>query len=184
MKRIILFVIFVALIGGSTMNLLIYIPPMGELNRHGVPLHYYDRRCMIPLGMPVETWLTAMKWPRPFQIHVWDCSQTSAYTEWALENCGYRAEIVTIRVERLDRLWGHAYVRVKIDSVWHSYETTSRRRLTPKDLALFVGPEVVYGSIYTCQWFMWDKAVFAREWNWWKPIPQCTRTDQRQGEAR
>lgn len=178
-----LVIVLTMLIGGSVSNVAIDVPYLTELDHCGIPVDYYDQRCIIPWAMPVETWLTVMKWPRPYERDAWDCSQMAAFTEWALENCGYEAETVLTRViiqvprRRMirGRMQGHAYVRVLLDGVWRNYEATSRRWLTARDMALMRGPDLTFGSIYSLYYFTWDKVGFAREWAWWghSPPPIC-----------
>ena len=43
----------------------------------------------------LDRFLTSeFKLPRDYELHVFDCSESSAYLEWALENAGFTAEIV------------------------------------------------------------------------------------------
>lgn len=127
-----------------------------------IPDDYYDRQCIIPIGMSVETWLTKLEWPLPLEHDVWDCSDTSAYTEWVLENCGYEAEIVTIMMKS----YGHAFVRVKLDGRWREYEATSREWL-PKIMGRL--PKTVFPNLHHLWHFMmYDTLGFGREWTWWE----------------
>jgi len=145
-----------------------------SLDDTGIPADYYNRRCVIPYGMTVEVWLTIPKWPYPYEIGVWDCSQEAAFTEWALENCGYEADIVLTAIyppfetaAPPPGAVGHAYVRVKIDGKWHNYEATSRRWLTEKDMRWFRCP-VVLRNIYGLYSFCRNKESFFAEFAWWR----------------
>jgi len=133
----------------------------------GIPYPYYKMGCVIPLGMKVDTWLTELAWPHPLKEHVWDCSQTAAYTEWALENCGYESEIILTIVKTRRGQEGHAYIRVKIDGEWYNYETTARWKLTDKTISRFSYP-TVFKNIFCLYHFCLSKGQFLKEFGWWK----------------
>lgn len=127
-----------------------------------VPDDYYNQGCVIPHGMDVDTWLTGLEWPYPLEDHVWDCSKTSAYTEWAMENCGYEAEIVLIDLGP----FGHAFVMIEIDGKWKAYEATAREWL-PELMGQW--PRLVFGDIRQLRRFgPHDTLGFGREWVWWQ----------------
>lgn len=132
-----------------------------ENNTATVPDDYYVQGCVIPLGMSVETWLTKPEWPFPLEDNIWDCSDTSAYTEWALENCGYEAEIVLIE----SGSYGHSFVRVKIDRRWKAYEATTREWL-PELFGRW--PRLIFTDLHQMRyWMALDALSFGREWTWW-----------------
>jgi len=132
-----------------------------ENNTATVPDDYYEQGCIIPIGMSVETWLTGLEWPFPLEHHVWDCSDTSAYTEWALENCGYEAEIVLVEIKS----YGHAFVRVKIDGRWIAYEATTREWLPPLSGRW---PRLIITDLHHMWHFNeYNTIGFGQEWTWW-----------------
>lgn len=128
-----------------------------------IPPDYYQRGCVIPAGMDVEYWLTELDWPYPYTMHAWDCSDTSAYTEWALENCGYNADIVVVELPT----FGHAFVMIEIDGEKKPYETTSRKWY-PKLIGL-LHPDMVFPTIHSLRAFRPDDTLgFGREFAWWQ----------------
>jgi len=107
---------------------------------------YYSMPCIIPTDMSVTEWLVTGTWETPLVIHDWDCSNTSAYTEWALENCGVTA--------RLMGGFEHMFVEVELagEPIW--YEATTRT---------FVPPAVVYPAMYE-PWIVFEDIYEALEW--------------------
>lgn len=155
----------------DSFNTTVWVPTLRSDN--SIPDNYYGRMCPIPFWMSVETWLTELEWPYELENNVWDCSQTSAYTEWALENCGYEAEIILTTVLYRGVVMGHAYVRVKIDEIWHDIETTYRWIDNPRTghigpLGAFQPPDLVFPTIFRLYDFCRDKTVFIREFAWWE----------------
>ena len=133
-----------------------------------VPSDYYDQKCIIPWGMSVETWLTETTWRMPYEQGEWDCSRMSAFTEWALENCGYSAEIVLVWSLRAKE--GHAFVRVKLDDGWREYEATGRH-WPPEDAYDLMRQRLVFASIHSASYFF-ERApeIFDQEFRWWGRI--------------
>ena len=158
--RALILILFITLIGGSLPITVVYVPQLTKLDSDGIPVDYYSRQCVIPLGMPVGVWLTALKWHRPYEENEWDCSTMSSYTEWAMENCGYRTEIVLVSLEG----FGHAFVQIKIDGVWRIYEATIRKWFPMHGL---IHPKMAFASIYRLYHFYLDDRGFQREWAWW-----------------
>ena len=149
------------LVGGSIPNLVVYVPNVSSrLDRHGIPVDYYSQRCPIPWGVDVSTWLTTYRWHRPYEEHVWDCSEMSAYTEFALENCGYQTDIVLVSFDRA----GHAFIRVEIDGVWRTYEATIRKWFPMHGM---IHPRLAFRSIYQLRHFYFDNGDFFKEWAWY-----------------
>jgi len=160
-KRALIILLFITLLGSSVPTFMVYVPQLTRLDSDGIPVDYYDQRCVIPFGVDVETWLTTYRWHRPYEEHEWDCSIMSSYTEFALENCGYRTEIVLISLDG----FGHAFVRVKINGEWKIYETTIREWFPMHGL---IHPQLAFASIYRIYHFFLNDADFQREWAWWQ----------------
>lgn len=158
LKIILFLAVGAMLIGGAMSQPVVIVPTINKLDDRGIPTDYYNRRCVIPLGMPVKTWLTALKWDQPYEAQGWDCSQMSAYTEWALENCGYEASIILIQMGP----YGHAFVIAKIDGEWGTYEATSREWMPVLGTIL---PRMLFSNIYRLYYFR--DTDFNREWAWW-----------------
>lgn len=130
-----------------------------------IPDNYYNSVCIIPWWMPVKIWLEAQPWQEPYKHGGWDCSQMSAFTEWALENCGYYTEIVIGL--------NHAWVVVDIQGTIYWYECTNREI---RPAGYFPDTYIAFGNIYDIlrQYCMGELSrkyaikSFEREWGWWK----------------
>ena len=158
--RALILILFITLIGGSLPITVVYVPQLTELTSQGIPVDYYSQRCVIPFGVDVETWLTIYRWDRPYEENEWDCSVMSSYTEFALENCGYRTEIILISMDG----FGHAFIRVMIDGAWRTYETTVRKWFPMHGL---IHPRLVFRSIHELRRFYFGRTSFFREFAWW-----------------
>ena len=124
------------------------------------------------------------KLPREYELNVFDCSESSAYLEWALENAGFDAEIV-IGKDPTDPTQGnHAWVIAYTTDFKVAIEATG---LTTKEKYAYLSwgrvPGVVYGddtlisgwenyydgyddsfrNIYIA---IRDSGI-SQEWNWW-----------------
>lgn len=137
-----------------------------ELPTHEV---YYDGHCTIPylaLGGDVETWLERLRWAEPYEVNKWDCSDRSSYLEWALENCGYRTEILAIPT--------HGWIRVWTGSGWRDYDVVYRDWV-PEFWLVEARTQERY-SQWSDIYEVYDAygyhvlllSVFTKEWAWWR----------------
>lgn len=164
-KAILILAIF--LIGGSTASFQIFTPKFDELGMYYLPVDYYTSPCPIPWGVDVIEWLTIYKWGNAYEAGFWDCSKMTAFTEWALENCGYEAQI-KVSVD-------HAWIKVRFEDRWLLYEATSRRFVgwQPKEFYQEVKTyESIHELIAEQRWLYFDNPLefliwFKSEWAWW-----------------
>ena len=67
--------------------------PLLESDKSGqVPRRYYSHACPVQNGenpQVMYNWLSNLSFTVPYEEHGFDCSQSSAFLEWVLENCGY-----------------------------------------------------------------------------------------------
>jgi hypothetical protein len=139
-------------------------PIFPDDSRFVVPGDYYNSACPIPKWMPVKMWLTMMVWRAPYELNGWDCSQMAAYTEWAMENCGYDTQIAVSE--------SHAWVIIDIRGEKCGYECTSRHiRNTEKYLDPLAIFENLYDILFQYLGGRMSKTEalesFNREWGWW-----------------
>jgi len=129
---------------------------------------------------------SGFKLPRDYELNVFDCSESSAYLEWALENAGFMAVIVVGPSPSGEVGVDHAWVIARTRDYQVAIEATS---LNTKDryAALSWGrvPGVIYGNDTLIDG--WEnyyegydeefKNIFIairefgysdREWNWWE----------------
>ena len=122
--------------------------------------------------------------PTGYMTGVFDCSESAAYLEWALERAGFDAEIVVGPAPWDPSLGYHAWVIAHTDDPYRvAIEPTALTGgLVSKLAYLFTGraPGVVYkgdeyASGYYDEWEYKFKNVYcavehyrgAEEWNWW-----------------
>ncbi|MHC1566938.1 MAG: hypothetical protein ACXQTD_04275 [Candidatus Syntropharchaeia archaeon] len=103
--------------------------------------------------------------PHPYEKSVFDCSEMSAYTEWYLENHGFRADIVVNRFPT----GNHAYVIAYVDGGVYPIETTTEplHFYTNSSYCLYIHYKKRFETIY-------DAVDYAGidEWDWWAVVPK------------
>lgn len=127
------------------------------------------------------------KLPRDYEENVFDCSESSAYLEWALENAGFDAELVIGDYPEDPDLGRHAWVIVYTEDYKVAIEATV---FTGKSKYAYIRwgrvPGVVYGED---EMFPWWKNYYegydenfrniyiairdfgtGQEWNWWEGV--------------
>ena len=125
------------------------------------------------------------KLPRDYELNVFDCSESAAYLEWALENAGFWAEIVVGPDPSGEAGIDHAWVIAYTSDYKVAIEATA---LTTKDryasLSWGRAPGVIYGEDNLIDYWEnyyenYDKTfknIYAairqfgtgQEWNWWE----------------
>jgi len=126
------------------------------------------------------------KLPRDYELNVFDCSESSAYLEWALENAGFVAEIIVGPNPSGEAGLDHAWVIVYTTDPYRvPIEATA---LTTKDRYAWLSWGRVPGVIYEEDTLIdeWEnyykgynksfKNIYmairqfgtGREWNWWE----------------
>lgn len=125
------------------------------------------------------------KLPRDYELNVFDCSESSAYLEWALENAGFNAELIVGTDPSGDTSGDHAWVIVHTTDYRVAIEATA---LTTKDRYAWLSwgrvPGVIYGEdTLIDEWENYyegyDKSFkniyiairqfgTGQEWNWWE----------------
>ena len=148
-----------------------------------IPDDYYNSDFVLPEDMTVKEFLNSAEWTQDYEADSWDCSQMSAFMEFALENLGYHTVIRTARKADGDR--GHAWILVEFKEGWLAYECTGRYWVYPsEDVARSYDPYgyvhwnpsmydagVQYESIYDVweyyQQYSNGEEEFEQEWAWW-----------------
>lgn len=125
------------------------------------------------------------KLPRDYELHVFDCSESAAYLEWALENAGFWAEIV-VGPDPSGEDGDHAWVIAYTSDYKVAIEATA---LTTKDRYAWLSwgrtPGVIYGednlidywenyyegydvSLKNIYMAIKEFGYSGLEWNWWE----------------
>lgn len=124
------------------------------------------------------------KLPRDYELNVFDCSESAAYVEWALENAGFDAEIVVGKNPSDPTTGNHAWIIAHTIDYKVAIEATG---LTSKNKYAYLSwgrvPGVIYGNDslipewknyyddYTKSFKNIYKAIrdfgTGQEWNWW-----------------
>ena len=124
------------------------------------------------------------KLPRDYELNVFDCSESSAYVEWALENAGFNAEIVVGKNPSDPTQGDHAWIIAYTTDYKVAIEATG---LTTENKYAYLSwgriPGVVYGDDELISG--WEKYYdgydysfrniyitirdfgIGQEWNWW-----------------
>lgn len=127
------------------------------------------------------------KLPRDYELNVFDCSESSAYLEWALENAGFMAEIIVGPDPSGEAGLDHAWVIVRTSDYQVAIEATA---LTTRDRYAWLSwgriPGVIYGEDNLIDG--WEnyyegydesfKNIYmairqfgtGQEWNWWEGV--------------
>jgi len=135
----------------------------------------------------LQKFLTSeFKLPREYELNVFDCSESSAYLEWALENAGFWAEIVVGPDPSGEGGMDHAWVIAYTKDYKVAIEATA---LTTRDRYIWLSwdrtPGVIYGNDNLIDYWenyyeKYDKRLkniyiairesgYSRmEWNWWE----------------
>ncbi len=122
--------------------------------------------------------------PRGYKLNVFDCSESAAYVEWALENAGFMAEIVVGPSPSGGGIY-HAWVLVQTIDYRVAIEPTA---LSGRGRYVWLSWERVPGVIYSEDTLIdgWEnyyegydesfKNIYmairqfgtSQEWNWWE----------------
>jgi hypothetical protein len=132
-----------------------------------IPPRYYDDDPIIPAGVSLEAWLWQKEWPIEYKENDFDCSKMTTFLEWALENSGYTARIVTGTIYDEGARYDHAWVEVKENAKWRIIETTTLKFASDSSIYHAVRR---YDDIYdlAIKLCAFDKDYFDREFAWWK----------------
>jgi len=122
--------------------------------------------------------------PRDYKAGVFDCSESSAYLEWALENAGFDAVIVDglnpiTPEDGRHHAWVIAYTedpyRVAIEATALTGGTSYYNQFSSRTPGIvylsdpggenyYNGYECLYENIYQCV----SSHMCVQEWNWWE----------------
>lgn len=176
-KRLIflLFVLLLSLVRSSPYA----VPPLDPANYVlsikndcWIPIDYYDSPPIIPSDMSLERWLSLITWTKKYEANKFDCSQMSAFLEWALDNAGYSTRFFVG--------YGHCWLSIKVDDEWVSYESTRLVWIPETDEYIaHYRPQRVFSNLHVVKaWYqraVWAgaytksgaKTIFLREFGWW-----------------
>jgi hypothetical protein len=108
-----------------------------------------------------------------YDADLFDCSEFSAYLEWALENAGFHAQIASGPTPWKQNSGYHAWVIVTTKDYQIAIEATRTPSIVYKDELLvpswqnyYYGYDRLYENIYEAV----RSARSIQEWNWWDPI--------------
>lgn len=134
-----------------------------------VPENYYpavERQSPSDLVTDLIIFLDELALPRKYEVDVFDCSEASAFVEWALEGAGFDARIAATPTHAWVIVYAADGSRVAIETN-HMMVITENFSLTLDNLGLpynHYRPEVEYSDIY-------DAIMTTRnpeDWDWWQ----------------
>ena len=133
--------------------------PEGYYNYHGFGKHENTLE-------ELKEFLKSFTIPHDFEAVTFDCSECSAYVEWALQNAGFDAYIAFNE--------HHAWIMVNTsDAGWIAIEATNLARNNRKELSsLFLSKEKYYNPEHLSP-DIYDAIRYSHsidEFDWWNEI--------------
>jgi len=126
-----------------------------------VPHGYYSTNFFPEYGNTVEdlkAFLSKLKIPHKYERGVFDCSEISAYVEWALEDAGFDAYIVLAE--------DHAWNMVKVAGATYYVDMSSGKPYIFKSDKRYPKIVKVFKNIYEAV----DYYHSVKEWDWWSVV--------------
>ena len=104
--------------------------------------------------------------PHKYEKNVFDCSEISAYTEWALEDAGFDAYIVLGKVNFYGRLEDHTWNMVKVEGSTYYIDASSGKPYLFKSDSRYLKVIKVFKNIYEAVGFYHS----VNEFDWWNVV--------------
>jgi len=126
-----------------------------------VPHGYYSTNFFPEYGNTVEdlkAFLSKLKLPHKYERETFDCSEISAYVEWALEDAGFDAYIVLAE--------DHAWNMVKVAGATYYVDMSSGKPYIFKSDKRYPKIVKVFKNIYEAV----DYYHSVKEWDWWSVV--------------
>jgi len=126
-----------------------------------VPHGYYSTNFFPEYQNTVEdlkAFLSKLKIPHKYERGVFDCSEISAYVEWALEDAGFDAYIVLAE--------DHAWNMVKVAGATYYVDMSSGKPYIFKSDKRYPKIVKVFKNIYEAV----DYYHSVKEWDWWSVV--------------
>ena len=126
-----------------------------------VPHGYYSTNFFLEYRNTVEdlkTFLSKLKLPHKYERGVFDCSEISAYVEWALEDAGFDAYIVLAE--------DHAWNMVKVAGATYYVDMSSGKPYIFKSDKRYPKIVKIFKNIYEAVEYYHS----VKEWDWWNVV--------------